>query len=464
MQSVLPRTAPLGRFDSTLVFSRLVLAGVAVAAGVGARALGASQAIAVMIVTGLSMFLLGYVADRASRARKESEELRRIVTRAYAQPGVRGLLQTTFGELSTLLGSEVMLIAARDRRRQETFAWEVRRAASADAPHIITLDEVKEAELFFVPAGEAWRLEFAGGSVTGRTVLRDGADAGEPAAEPGAAVMSLSPRSLVAITIALWDRWDATIICLDPDPQPSLSQLRFARAIAEALRAPALNAFDLSRLRNRVIAAQRARLARDLHDGILQSLIGLELKTHALRERIVQKDPDTAAGLGQIQRALRTEATEARRLMQDLHAGVVEPHQLAEAMAAAVMKFQHDTGVVTTFEADDQQNGVSARVSAELTRILQEALSNVRRHSRARHVAVRLAQTDGGCRLTIEDDGAGFSFAGRRTLDELMQSRSGPATIVERVRLLGGQLSVESTPTRGARLDIIVPSPSGGRQ
>jgi signal transduction histidine kinase len=462
MQSVLARSAPLGRFDSTLVFSRLVLGASAVAAAVGTGVLGVSQGIAVFIVTGIAMFLLGYVADRARRARQESEQLHRIVTRAYAQPGVRGLLQTTFEEFSALLGSNVMLIAARDRRRQEAFAWEVRRAASADAPHIITLDEVKEADLFFVPAGQVWRLEIADGQVTGRTVVGDGADAGEPAGEPGAMVMSLSPRSLVAITVALWDRWDATIICVDPDARAAASQLRFALAIAAELRAPALNAFDLSRLRNRVIAAHRARLARDLHDGILQSLIGLELKTHALRERIIQKDPDTAARLGQIQRALRKEATEARRLMQDLRAGVVEPHQLAEAMAAAVMKFQHDTGVVTTFEADDQQNAVSARVSAELTRILQEALSNVRRHSRARHVAVRLAQADGGCRLTIEDDGAGFSFAGRRTLDELAQSRSGPSTIMERVRLLGGQLAVDSTPTRGARLEIVVPS--GGRQ
>ena len=399
MQTVLSRPASLRWLESSVVLSRGVLGAVAVLAAAAAAAFDAGQGVAVVVVTGVGMFLLGYVAERTRRINQHSERLRRILTRAYAQPGIRGLLETTFDELSAVVGSHVMVIAARDRRRGETFAWQVRRTSADAAIAVITLAECKESEFLFVPAEEIWRLQIADGRIAARTVI-DGNGA-DDVADPGAAIMSMSPRSLVAMTVALWDRWDATVICLDPDPATSTTELRLAREIVRELRAPALNAFDLSRMRNRVASAQRAKLARDLHDGILQSLIGLELKTHALRERIVQKDPDTAAGLGQIQRALRKEATEARRLMQDLRAGVVEPHQLAEAMSAAVMKFQHDTGVTTTFEANDTQSAVSVRVSAELTRILQEALSNVRRHSRARTVAVQLGHSNGACSLTI---------------------------------------------------------------
>ena len=458
MQSVLTRRAPLRRLESSLVLSRLTLGAVALIAAIGTSALALSQGVALVIATGFAMFLLGYVADRAQRAQAESELLRRVITRAYAQPGVRGLLQTAFEELSALLGTNVIVIAARDRRRNQVFAWQLRRTSAASDVHIIAMEGAKETDFFFVPAGEAWMLTVENGTVSRHLVVRDGEGPEPASASPGAAILGMNPRSLVALSVALWDRWDASLICPDPQPWPTAAKVRLVRAMATALRGPALNAFDLSRLRNRIIAAQRTRLARDLHDGILQALIGLELKTHALRERIVQKDPDTAAGLGQLQRSLRKEAAEARRLMQDLRAAVVEPQELAEAMAAAVMKFQHDTGVTATFEAGDEQHAISARVSAELTRILQEALSNVRRHSRATSVSVRLAQAEGSCRLTIDDNGAGFSFAGRRTLEELAQSRTGPATIMERVRVLGGELAVESFPTRGTRLAIAVPT------
>jgi signal transduction histidine kinase len=278
---------------------------------------------------------------------------------------------------------------------------------------------------------------------------------------PAPAIMALTKKSVVAITTPLWDRWEATAIVVDSRGDVTPEQRNLARTIVRELRAPALNAFELSRLRGRVAAAQRTRLARDLHDGLLQSLIGLELKTHALRERIVQRDPDTAAGLGQIQRALRKETAEARRLTQQLRAAVVEPHELAENMGAAVMKFQHDTSIAATFDADEEYGALSSRVAAELMRILQESLANVRRHSRAQSVGVKLAHADGNWRLVVEDDGAGFGFSGRRTLDELTRTHTGPATIMERVRLLNGQLFVDSFPTRGARLEVVVPA--GGR-
>ena len=97
---------------------------------------------------------------------------------------------------------------------------------------------------------------------------------------------------------------------------------------------------------------------------------------------------------------------------------------------------------------------LTPRVCRELARIVQESLVNVRKHSGARHVLVRLAQRAGNLQLTVEDDGKGFSFSGRLSGTELETSGKGPAVIRDRVRLLAGELAIESTPGHGARLEV----------
>jgi signal transduction histidine kinase len=88
---------------------------------------------------------------------------------------------------------------------------------------------------------------------------------------------------------------------------------------------------------------------------------------------------------------------------------------------------------------------------------VQEGLANVRKHSGARHVLVRAAAADGRLKLSIEDDGRGFPFSGRLSQPELTAVRQGPVVIMERVRELGGEISVESRPGHGARVDVAVP-------
>jgi two-component system nitrate/nitrite sensor histidine kinase NarX len=92
-----------------------------------------------------------------------------------------------------------------------------------------------------------------------------------------------------------------------------------------------------------------------------------------------------------------------------------------------------------------------------LARIVQEALVNVRKHSQARKVLVRLFSGDSQWRLTIEDDGQGFGFSGRLSQAELDETHAGPVVIKERVRLIDGELTIESNPGHGSRLEITVP-------
>ena len=98
------------------------------------------------------------------------------------------------------------------------------------------------------------------------------------------------------------------------------------------------------------------------------------------------------------------------------------------------------------------------RTCVHLARIVQEALVNVRKHSGAHSVTITLTESDHAGRLVIEDDGRGFGFRGRMTLEQLDASDIGPAVIRERVRAIGGRLTIESHPGAGVRIDVEWPT------
>jgi len=122
-----------------------------------------------------------------------------------------------------------------------------------------------------------------------------------------------------------------------------------------------------------------------------------------------------------------------------------------------VQRFQRETGIASRFLMDDEEVLLPPPVCRELARIAQEALVNVRKHSGAKQVLIQLLHTAGSWELVIEDDGAGFPFAGRVSQSELDSAGRAPATIRERVRLIHGELTIESKPGQGARVEISVP-------
>ena len=106
---------------------------------------------------------------------------------------------------------------------------------------------------------------------------------------------------------------------------------------------------------------------------------------------------------------------------------------------------------------DVDEVNLPSLVCRELARIVQEALVNVRKHSGAKQVIVQLIEIGGKWELIVEDDGAGFPFAGKILQAEMDSTGRVPAIIRERVRLIQGELTIESKPGRGARIEILVP-------
>ena len=112
-------------------------------------------------------------------------------------------------------------------------------------------------------------------------------------------------------------------------------------------------------------------------------------------------------------------------------------------------RFQRETGISARFVSELDEVKMPQRVCRELACIVQEGLVRIRSHSGAQHVLVRLTATDSHWQVTIEDDGRVFEDDGRVFKD--------PMVIRERVRLIEGELTVESSPSRGSRLVVTVP-------
>jgi signal transduction histidine kinase len=233
-------------------------------------------------------------------------------------------------------------------------------------------------------------------------------------------------------------------------------ELRFAQNIMRQV-GPALYSVYLFRhFRSRAGAVERARVARELHDTVIQSLISIEMQIDVLRRRGTD-DSQLPSELQRVQGLLRQEVLNLRELMQTMRPPDVGPHQLLDFIAQLVERFSRDTGVATRFVSELQEVTLPAATCRELARVVQEALVNVRKHSGAQSAMVHFGSQSGAWKLVIDDDGKGFPFTGRFSLTELDDLRRGPTVIKERVRAVGGDMVLESSPGHGSRLEITIP-------
>jgi two-component system nitrate/nitrite sensor histidine kinase NarX len=233
-------------------------------------------------------------------------------------------------------------------------------------------------------------------------------------------------------------------------------ELRFAQNILRQVGPAIYSVYLFRRLRSQAGATERARVARELHDTSIQSLISIEMQMDVLRRR-AQADAALAGELERIETLLRQEVLNLRELMQAMRPVEIGPHQFLDFIAQIVERFSRDTGMEARFLSDLTEVTMPARTCRELARVVQEGLVNIRKHSGAHSAVVRFAARNGCWSLVIDDDGQGFPFAGRYTLAELDDFHRGPTVIKERVRAAGGDMVLESTPGRGSKLEIIVP-------
>jgi len=263
---------------------------------------------------------------------------------------------------------------------------------------------------------------------------------------------------LMTVSFVFGKEWWGRIFFLNPSLTGEITEeLRFLQELVHQIGPAVYNVYLLRRLRLRAGALERARFARELHDGAVQSLIAVEMQVDVLRRQSTTRSELVPEELGRIQGLLREEVLKLRELMQQMKSLDVDSRRLIGFLSDTVERFQRETGITARFSSDLEEPDMPQPVCRELTRIVQEALVNVRKHSQAHTVVVRLSARNGRWTLVIEDDGRGFAFSGRFSQAELDTLGRGPVVIKERVRVIAGELTIESNPGQGSRLEITVP-------
>ncbi|HTQ97628.1 MAG TPA: ATP-binding protein, partial [Candidatus Acidoferrum sp.] len=158
-----------------------------------------------------------------------------------------------------------------------------------------------------------------------------------------------------------------------------------------------------------------------------------------------------------LQHTVKNEGAELRHMVTDLRPLRVQSADLVDLMRGFAERFRNESALALDLLVDSVDLQAPDRVCREIFQIYREALNNIKKHAKASHVVVKLTQDDSRISLVVDDNGEGFSFAGRFTGDELDRLRLGPISIKERTRTVGGVLTVESNPGHGARLTIEVP-------
>ena len=197
--------------------------------------------------------------------------------------------------------------------------------------------------------------------------------------------------------------------------------------------------------------AERARLARELHDSVTQALYSVNLYADATRLALSSGKTDVAAeNVRQLRSLAREALSDMRLLIYELRPSILEEAGLVGALQARLEAVEARSGFQTAFQVEGERR-LSPSVEAELYRVAQEALNNVIKHAQAKQVTVHLQFDEERFCLTIQDDGLGF--------DPAEADRSGGLglrSIRERVQQIGGSFTLETAPGKGTTLRIEV--------
>ena len=404
-------------------------------------------------------FLLGYLAEQQRKLRAEKDEGARLLGMVRMESGMAANLAQIIGEILRLYHASRALVASRESGNQKISLAKIE--AVKGLCQLEWLDAgASGADTYLAnPSAHAWYARRSGKDHESEISCLTLSISGEPVAPPDQDTLQALAQihgfeRLVAISFSSGPELSGRILLLDPQLTSTPEEdLRFLQDLIRQVGPAVYNVYLVRRLRRRAGALERARLIRELHDGAVQSLIGVEMQVDVMR----RTHPLTASlslELERIQQLLREEVLKLRELMQEMKSADIDARKLPGFLHDAVDRFQRETGIRTRFVMDDQELALPQTVCRELARITQEALVNVRKHSGARHVLVQLLEANGSWELIVEDDGTGFPFNGRISQPELDKMERVPAVIRERVRLIEGQLTIESRPGRGARVEV----------
>ncbi len=383
--------------------------------------------------------------------------LERLSGLLKVQLGLTEAIRRILDELGSAFQCETACIVIRDEDVERLFVWKVH--PGAKGPIVPESQPLARADAFLADNLETTLcfnlLDGSGESFgwdrrSGRSVVR-------PTLPPASLVQELGARSVAAATLESEGRPTGRVLLINRSGKFSVRDVRWIEQIVRHLGPALENIFLLRHMRARAVEAERSRVSRDLHDGILQTLLSLDIQLDVLRRKLPGAPEQVEADLGALQTTMRHEGAELRRMVTDLRPIRVESADLPELMYGFAERFRNESGLAVDLFLNGRDLRAPDRICRELFQIYRESLHNIKKHAHASHVVVKLAQDETKVSLVVDDNGQGFSFAGRYTSEELDDLRLGPISIKERTRTIGGVLTIESSPGHGARVTVEIP-------
>jgi signal transduction histidine kinase/ligand-binding sensor domain-containing protein len=211
---------------------------------------------------------------------------------------------------------------------------------------------------------------------------------------------------------------------------------------------------EITALNEKLMVAQeqeRIRIAGELHDGVMQEMLAATMMLGSAKRRLGD-DSAAHATIDKVQQKLVQAGTEIRQLSHDLHPPALQEAGLPNALRSHCEQFSASCGIPVVCDADDSVEALSRGAALALFRIVQEALGNAVKHSKATRITVGLTRSDGQVTLTVSDNGVGFDRG-------LLTSSGGLGLITmrERAGQLNGRFEFESTPGRGTTITVVIP-------
>jgi signal transduction histidine kinase len=204
---------------------------------------------------------------------------------------------------------------------------------------------------------------------------------------------------------------------------------------------------------NAIREEEKARVARELHDELAQSLCALKMDTLWVRDHAAHAPEAVVARLTDMLAMIDRTVTATRRIAADLRPMMLDDLGLVPAIEWLVEGFTQRSGVACKLSLDEGlQLELQEPYATAVFRIVQESLANVFKHAGASQVQVALGKVPHGVMLLVQDDGCGFLPAALRKPGSL-----GLMGLRERVQLLGGSVSLQSTPGQGTCVEVYIP-------
>ncbi len=324
---------------------------------------------------------LAFLGDRNRRFASQIENFSRISATLQVDQGLAESLRQFLQELAVTFCAEEALLLYRDTDLERIFLWRLKAGESERlVPESMPLSRTDGFLLDDLDATICWNSLSGPGSGFGWD-RRNGRVIKSLPRLPGLAKQELNVSSFVTVAFEQGGQPTGRIFLLNGRKPFQKQDLASLESIA-AYISPALeNVFLLRHLRARAIEAERSRIARDLHDGILQTLLSIEIQLDVLRRRFPAAPEQAVSGLASLQQTVKNEGAELRQTVTDLRPLRVQSADLVDLMRGFAERYRNETTVALDLLLDSAQLRAPDRVCREIFQIYREAPRFTEKHS-----------------------------------------------------------------------------------